>query len=142
MPKLFRYFKENRFVSSLQQRFSIPSGMCNFDLPQYHFWLENNLDKCHQDIQLWNSQFSCLDDALALLLKLKRSKSKQSTQIATNGFYQTEVLNACFVTLKIDKKLGVYPMISGHKDRYSVRFMCADPEMRLSENTEFIEMCY
>ncbi len=142
MPKLSRYFEENRFISSLKQRFSIPSGMCNFDLPQYHCWLENDLDKCHQDTQLWNSQFTCLDESLTLILKLKRSKSKQLRKIATDGFYQGEVLNGYFVTLKIAKKLAVYPMISGHKNRYSVRFMCIDPSNSLPEKIEFIEICY
>ncbi|MCK5818633.1 MAG: cell division protein ZapD [Psychromonas sp.] len=142
MPKVSRYFKENRFISSLKQRFSIPSGTCNFDLPHYHFWLENDLRKCHQDTQLWYSQFICIDEALTLFLKLKRSQSREISQIAKNGFYQADVSNASFITMKIDNKLNVYPMISGHKNRYSVRFMCVGPNNHLPKNIKFIEMFY
>lgn len=142
MPKVSRYFKSNRFLSSLKQRFCIPSGTCNFDLPQYHFWLNNDDAKQQADAKLWFSQFKCLEDALGLFLKLKRSQSKQVSQVAESGFYQGDIENADFITLKIAKDLSVYPMISGHKNRYSVRFMSANFENRLSQNIEFIEIAY
>lgn len=142
MPKVSRYFKSNRFLSSLKQRFCIPSGTCNFDLPQYHFWLNHDEAKQQADAKLWLSQFVSLEDALSLFLKLKRSQSKETTQIAENGFYQGNIECADFITLKIAKALSVYPMISGHKNRYSTRFMSAEFENRLPENIEFIEIAY
>lgn len=142
MPKLSRYFKNNRFLSSLKQRFCIPSGTCNFDLPQYHFWLAMEKEKQQAETKLWSSQFSNLEGALSLFLKLKRSQSKKINRIAESGFYQGDAEHGDFITLKIAKNLSVYPMISGHKNRYSVRFMSADFENRLSQNIEFIEISY
>lgn len=137
MPKQNRYFKTNRFLTSLKQRFSIPSGCCNFDLPQFHFWLANDLQTRQQDSENWFSHFASLDKALTLFLKIKRSQGVSSEQNAKNGFYQGEAEKCCFVTIKLDREQAVYPMISGHKNRYSIRFMGADYESHCAENVLF-----
>ena len=62
------------FLTSLKQRFSIPSGCCNFDLPQFHFWSTRDLTERQQDAQKWFSYFANLEKALALFLKMKRSQ--------------------------------------------------------------------
>lgn len=141
MPKQLRYFKTNRFLTSLKQRFTIPSGYCNFDLPQYHFWLAEGKSKQQSDAVIWLSHFEALQKALILYLKIKRSQGVISKQTAVNGFFQGEVQNSCFVSIEFETSLGVYPMISGHKDRYSVRFMSSDIEHHLAENIEFKQIC-
>ena len=141
MPKQMRHFKTNRFLTSLKQRFCIPSGSCNFDLPQYHLWLAQGHQKQSNDATVWLSHFEALQKALLLFLKIKRSQGAVSTKNAVNGFYQGSVETSCFVSIELDTSAGVYPMISGHKDRYSVRFMSADIENHLSENIKFKQIC-
>ena len=141
MPKQIRYFKTNRFLTSLKQRFCIPSGCCNFDLPQYHFWLSEGKVKQSEDAKIWLSHFEALEKALILYLKIKRSQGTESKQVAMNGFYQGEVEGSCFVTIELDTSLAVYPMISGHKDRYSVRFMSSDIENHLADDIKFKQIC-
>ncbi|WP_413702058.1 cell division protein ZapD [Psychromonas sp. KJ10-10] len=141
MPKQLRYFKSNRFLTSIKQRFSIPSGCCNFDLPQYHFWLSESAEKRNKDAEVWLSHFSALQKALFLYLKIKRSQGVSSTQTAVNGFYQGAVEHCCFVTIELETSFAVYPMISGHKDRYSIRFMSTDIENHLAENIKFKQIC-
>ena len=141
MPKQLRYFKTNRFLTSLKQRFSIPSGSCNFDLPQFHFWLLEGSQKQSKDAEVWLTHFEALQKALLLFLKIKRSQGNVSMQTAVNGFYQGIVENSCFVSVELATSVGAYPMISGHKDRYSIRFMSTDIENHLSENIEFKQTC-
>ncbi|KPU82051.1 hypothetical protein JI57_04940 [Psychromonas sp. PRT-SC03] len=142
MPKQFRFVKTNRFLTSLKQRFAIPAGMCDFDLPQYHFWLNSALDKRQKDVQYWMEHFTFLDKALTLFLKIKRSQGQTTDQTATNGFFQQQQLENCgFVIVEMDCKGSVYPMISGHKDRYSIRFMSADIEHHLSDCIVFKQTC-
>lgn len=141
MPKQLRYFKTNRFLTSLKQRFSIPSGSCNFDLPQFHFWLSSDSQQRQQEAQRWLSHFTNLDKALSVFLKVKRSQGVTSELIAQNGFYQGEVENCSFVIIKVNREQAVYPMISGHKDRYSIRFMNADVENHLAKNVTFEQIC-
>ncbi|PKG38425.1 cell division protein ZapD [Psychromonas sp. Urea-02u-13] len=141
MPKQLRYFKTNRFLTSLKQRFCIPSGSCNFDLPQYHFWLAEGPKKQSKDADVWLAHFDGLQKALILFLKIKRSQGTSSKKVAVNGFYQGVVENSCFVSIELDTSFAVYPMISGHKDRYSIRFMSTDIENHLSENINFKQIC-
>ena len=141
MPKQLRYFKTNRFLTSLKQRFCIPSGSCNFDLPQYHFWLSEGKEKQSKDASVWLGHFESLQKALLLFLKVKRSQGVNSSQVAVNGFYQGNVENSCFISIELATSAAVYPMISGHKDRYSIRFMSTDIENHLSENIEFEQIC-
>jgi len=141
LPKQLRYFKGNRFLTSLKQRFFIPSGTCSFDLPQFHFWLASDLEKRQQDAQSWFSHFDSLEKALTLFLKIKRSQGVCTTQTAKNGFYQGEVEKCGFIIIEVDKKQTVYPVISGHKCRYSIRFMSAESETNTQDSVSFQQIC-
>ncbi|WP_019615016.1 cell division protein ZapD [Psychromonas ossibalaenae] len=140
-PKQLKFYKSSRFLTSLRQRFFIPSGSCNFDLPQFHFWLAGDLQERQKDALHWFSHFASLEKALALFLKIKRSQGVISQQTAKNGFYQDEVENCSFVIIRVAKTEQVYPMISGHKQRFSVRFMSADNENTHAPTTEFEQIC-
>jgi cell division protein ZapD len=141
LPKKLRFFKDNRLLTSLKQRFFIPGGTCNFDLPQFHFWLASDLEKRQNDAQSWFSHFSSLEKALTLFLKIKRSQAVATTQIAENGFYQGEVEKCGFIVVKVDQKKGVYPVISGHNQRYSIRFMSAESEKNTLDSIDFQQIC-
>jgi len=136
-PKQLRYFKGNRFLTSLKQRIAIPSGTCSFDLPHYHFWKHSGqANKC-KEAKTWFDQFSVFYQALTIFLKLKRSQGRSEAHVAVNGFSQGTVKDCLFIAVKIENKLSVYPMISGHKNRYSVRFMSANSENKLADKIEF-----
>ncbi|MCW8996428.1 MAG: cell division protein ZapD [Psychromonas sp.] len=137
MPKQLHYFKNNRFLTSLKQRFSIPSGCCNFDLPQFHFWSASDLIKRQHDSQQWFSHFASLEKALALFLKIKRSQGHKTEQIAKNGFYQGETEHSGFIIITVEKAQAVYPMLSGHKNRFSLRFISADEQRNSSLDIPF-----
>ncbi len=38
-PRPGARLKEDRLLGSIRQRFSIPGGLCAFDVPQLHHWL-------------------------------------------------------------------------------------------------------
>lgn len=137
IPKQLHFFKNSRFLTSLKQRFFIPSGYCNFDLPQFHFWQAQPQTIRQADALEWFNYFKILEQALTLFLKMKRYQGVKSQQQAHSGFFQSEVENALFIIINIDPALQVYPMISGHKQRYSIRFMNANAENCHAESTDF-----
>ncbi|WP_137297320.1 cell division protein ZapD [Psychromonas sp. SP041] len=137
MSKQLKFFKDSRFLTSLKQRFFIPGGCCNFDLPQFHFWSSQPIELKREDAKQWFEYFTVLDRALSLFLKMRRHQGIKSKQQAKNGFFQGEVEHALFIILSVDPALQAYPMISGHKHRYSVRFMNANAENSQAENIEF-----
>lgn len=137
MPKQLKFFKNSRFLTSLKQRLFIPGGCCNFDLPQFHFWQSQPIELRQVEAQHWFEHFKSLERALSLFLKIKRDQGSKSKQQAKNGFFQGEVEEALFIVINVEADLQVYPMLSGHKQRYSVRFMNANAENSHADCTDF-----
>ena len=40
--KIGQELRENEWLMSIKQRTSIPGGVCEFDLPSYHYWLQQS----------------------------------------------------------------------------------------------------
>jgi cell division protein ZapD len=128
MSKQINFLKNSRFLTALKQRFFIPGGCCNFDLPEYHLWLAKPLALRRLEAEKWFDYFRPLERALVLFLKMKRHQGIKSIQYAKNGFFQGEVENALFIEIKVNLDLNVYPKVSGHRHRYSITFMDANAE--------------
>ncbi|WP_394129292.1 cell division protein ZapD [Shewanella maritima] len=116
--------KQDKFLSALKHRFSMPGACCNFDLPQLHFWLELPWPKRQLDILHWVSEFQPLLGAINLLLKLLRETAKFIHATAEAGFYQTnsdKMLS--LIRVKIEPDQQCYPTISGHRNRFAIHFV-------------------
>ncbi|MBU2876928.1 cell division protein ZapD [Aliiglaciecola lipolytica] len=116
--------KEDKFLSSIRQRFSIPGGTCSFDLPNLHYWIKQPLDLIRSDINNWLSEFDLINEAIDITLAFLRERGRFTTITAENGFYQgiaddkSELIRIQSLTDE-----GYYPMLSGNKYRYAIRFM-------------------
>lgn len=126
--------REDRFLTSIKQRFSIPGGSCSFDLPVFHYWLHQPLAARQNAIQTWMDTLSPLRDALAFWLQLTRESAHGGTATVQQGFYQQEADGACLIQLKLAPDLGVYPLVSGHKNRFAIRFMPFDDDHEVADN--------
>ena len=126
LPRLSRItqtLKEDRFLSAVRQRFSIPGGLCSFDIPQLYFWLNLSEEEKAADCKRWLADFQPLIGALQLNLKLSRDSCQFSSEVAKNGFYQDVAENKDMVRVQISPTLGFYPTVSGHKTRFAIRFI-------------------
>ena len=115
--------KEDRFLSAIRQRFNLPGGSCCFDLPALHHWLHLPLEKKQADAQKWSTNLTPLTQALKLWLRLTRETGQLRERLANNGFYQSDATEANILRLEIPLETGVYPMISGHKNRFAIKFI-------------------
>lgn len=115
--------KEDRFLSAIRQRFNLPGGSCCFDLPALHYWLHLPLERKTHDAKLWMQTLTPLANALKLWLKLTRETGHYRSRMASNGFYQSDAEDANILRLAIPLEYGVYPMISGHKNRFAIKFI-------------------
>jgi len=115
--------KEDRFLSTIRQRFNLPGGACCFDLPALHHWLHLPKDKISQDTSGWVDTLRPLSNALKLWLKLARETGRFEKQVAAAGFYQSDAEDANILRLNIPLNYGIYPMISGHKNRFAIKFI-------------------
>jgi cell division protein ZapD len=139
--------RENDLLKSVAQRGSIPGGTCSFDLPQFHFWLEQSLERRRADLERWGQCLQPARDAIALLLSLTRGSSAAREVTASQGFFQ-ENLNPENPTqmLRIGLPLDAttYPEVSGHKHRFSIRFLHSPSSERaaqIQEDVAFLLTC-
>ncbi|CAE6916711.1 cell division protein ZapD [Vibrio sp. B1FLJ16] len=129
--------KEDRFLSSIRQRFSLPGGSCCFDLPALHYWLHLPIERKKKDAQKWLGSLKPLSDALNLWLKLTRETGQFKAQIGRAGFFQSDADEANILRLHIPMNHGVYPMISGHKNRFAIKFMSFESGQACTQDVEF-----
>ncbi|WP_341661932.1 cell division protein ZapD [Vibrio sp.] len=129
--------KEDRFLSTIRQRFNLPGGSCCFDLPALHHWLHLPIKKKIEDSRLWIENLQPLTDALKLWLRLTRETGHLQQQEAHSGFYQSDAEDANILRLEIPMEYGVYPMISGHKNRFAIKFIFFASGQASCDNIEF-----
>ncbi|MEZ8128554.1 cell division protein ZapD [Enterovibrio norvegicus] len=133
-PRLGQKLREDKFLSSIRQRFSIPGGTCSFDLPALHHWLNLPLAHCQADAIEWQSSLKPLSNALSFWLRLTRDGSAMQSLTVKNGFLQQDVEGASLLRIKISPDYNAFPLISGHKSRFAIRFMPFDESQNVADN--------
>lgn len=127
MSKACHALKEDKFLASLRQRFAIAGGTCGFDLPQLDYWCNKPVQLRKDDVQQWLEILGPLRQALDFSLLFLRESNTFENKVATNGFYQdASSEHISLIRVKYDTELGVFPMVSGSKHRYSITFMAPD----------------
>ncbi len=129
--------KEDRFLSAIRQRFNLPGGACCFDLPALHHWLHLPIENKTADTRRWLNTLTPLSAALDLWLKLSRETGHFKHQLARTGFYQSDAEEANILRLDIPLHYGVYPMISGHKNRFAIKFIEFSSGQACTQDIEF-----
>lgn len=117
---------ESGLFQSISQRSAIPGGTCSFDLPAFHYWLEQDLAEQQKDFQQWTLPFADIRIAIDLILGFIRQSSVPKQEIAQAGFFQLALDKAHPVQLLrvgVPVAVGCFAEISGGKHRFSIRFM-------------------
>lgn len=135
--RLGQDLRDDRFLSGIRQRFSIPGGSCCFDLPALHHWLHLPLAHKQNDMTNWLKQLAEMTYALNLWLRFTRESGQLLPQIARSGFFQHDAEDAHLLRLHVCPGYGVYPMISGHRSRFAIRFLPFEEGTAIADNIEF-----
>lgn len=118
--------KQDELVTSFKQRISIPGGTCNFDLPRFHYWLNQPILKRRQDISNWLNDLEPINKATNMALEMIRNSTNPVREKAETGFYQKPIesnLSCQLVRVLLPSASSYYPEISGGKHRFTIRFM-------------------
>lgn len=127
--KLGASLREEKFLNNIRQRFAIPGGVTSFDLPSLFCWLKQASHIKQSDMQKWVSQLSLINTSLEMLLSFLREKSSFQDMVIQSGFYQGSVEDKIeLVRIQCDLASGIYPVVSGSRSRYGVKFMKLQPE--------------
>ncbi len=130
---------ESDLFQSIAQRSSIPGGTCSFDLPEYHFWLEQDEQTRLKDLERWSMPFDEIRSAIALILDFIRNSHAPSEELAEAGFFQIALdknLPYQLIRVSLDNSLPCFAEISGGKHRCTIRFMVpSSDEQRPTQST-------
>ncbi|WP_052761159.1 cell division protein ZapD [Sedimenticola thiotaurini] len=146
--QLGQELRENEFLKSITQRSSIPGGSCAFDLPLYHFWLQQPFEQRHQEIVAWRDTLEPVFTAVNLLLSLIRGSTTPTRELAPNGFFQQSLdaqSPAQLIRVGLPRESQLFAEISGGKHRFTIRFMEQSKEERATQTkldtTFFLNCC-
>ncbi|MFO7325742.1 MAG: cell division protein ZapD [Pseudomonadota bacterium] len=118
--------RDSEFLAAIKHRSNIPGGTCEFDLPDYFYWLNQDAASRTQAFNEWLALLRPLCDAVAEVLWLTRQNGRARKEVATAGtfamnFDRETPLQLVRIVLPLDT--GLYPEISASHHRCSVRFL-------------------
>ncbi len=140
--QIARELRKDEFLTTILQRSSIPGGSCNFDLPQYHYWLNQPHEVRQRQMSDWLHELLPVREAVALLLNLVRNSNLPTRELAEQGFFQ-RVLDssapAQMIRVGLPRNSTVFTEISGNKNRFSIRFLEAVDTGKPSQTSRDVE---
>ncbi|WP_150051373.1 MULTISPECIES: cell division protein ZapD [Methylomonas] len=117
---------ESGLFQSISQRSAIPGGTYSFDLPAFHYWLEQDAVQQQKDLETWTQPFVDIQLAIDLILGFIRQSCVPRQELAHAGFFQLALDKNHPVQLLrvgVPKAAGCFAEISGGKHRFSIRFL-------------------
>lgn len=140
--KVGQELRENEWLMGIKQRTNIPGGVCEFDLPSYHYWLHQSAEQHRHDLETWLAPFLPIRDAIAIVLRLLRESGKVSTQTAVQGVYQQMMAGriAQMLRIRLSRDYHCVPEISANKYALNIRFTAQEGGQRpkvIEANVEF-----
>ena len=131
--------RENDFLNTIQQRLHASAGTCNFSLPGYYLWLQQDQEKIRTQLLAWLEAFQQIHEVIKIILNLTRQNTDFKKDIkATNGFYQANLetnINYQMIRIRLKGKKKLFPEISIGRHRLAIHFFNIDINGRAVQTT-------
>jgi cell division protein ZapD len=126
--KIGQHLRDNEWLMGIKQRACIPGGVCEFDLPSYHYWQHQSTEARRAHLQGWLNPMLPLHEGLTIILKLLRESGKTHHFTASNGSFQQMQGGkvAQMLNINVDSTLPCIPEVSANKYALNIRFVTAD----------------
>jgi cell division protein ZapD len=123
--KVGQHIRESEWLMAIRSRAAIPGGVCEFDLPSYHYWLHRDSERRRKDIHGWLSPMLPIRDGLTIVLRLLRESGRPEMQTARAGAFQMMMSGrtAQMVRVRVMKDESCIPEISANKYAFNIRFV-------------------
>jgi cell division protein ZapD len=118
--------RDSEFLSAIKHRIAIPGGTCDFDLPDYSYWLNRPADIRAAEFNSWLALIRPLCDSIVELLWITRQNAKRKSELAHGGIFQLQFdrENPCqLVRVTLPPEMDMFPEISGSQHRCTIRFL-------------------
>jgi len=110
---------------SIKQRAGIPGGVCQFDLPSYHYWINLDEERRKGDFNAWLARLMPMHEAIKTILHILRGSGVSTKYTAVNGFYQQMLGGskpAQMLKIEVPDSCPCFPEVSANKYAINVRF--------------------
>lgn len=130
-----QHLRDNEWLMAIKNRSVIPGGVCEFDLPSYHFWMHRDVAERQQALQHWIAPMLAIHQSIAIVLRLLRSSGRPEAQLASHGAYQLMLTGrtAQMVRLRLKLDDAFIPEISASKYALNIRFLAPHIEQRAKQ---------
>jgi cell division protein ZapD len=130
--KIGQYLRDNEWLMSVKNRAAIPGGLCEFDLPSYHFWRHRDAALRQQDLDGWLAPLRPIHQGLVIVLRLLRASGHPETQVAARGAFQLMLggRTAQMLRLRVQREEPYIPEISANKYAINIRFTSFEGDLR------------
>jgi cell division protein ZapD len=124
--------RENEWLMGIKQRTTIPGGVCEFDLPSYHYWLQQGAEARRRDLQQWFAPFLPIREGMGIVVRLLRESGKSTTQVAYQGVYQQMMAGrvAQMLRIRLARDYPCVPEVSANKYALNIRFLLQEGMQR------------
>ncbi|MCX7627972.1 MAG: cell division protein ZapD [Methylophilaceae bacterium] len=127
--RLGQSLRENEWLMSVKQRAVIPGGVCEFDVPSYHYWLGLPSETRQAGIQGWLAPLLPLYDAIRIILHILRGSGTATRYTASQGAFQQMlggIKPAQMLRITLADEMTCFPEVSANKYAINIRFSCMD----------------
>ncbi|MFM2408428.1 MAG: cell division protein ZapD [Pseudomonadota bacterium] len=128
LGKAGQHLRENEWLMGIKQRACVPGGTCEFDLPSYHYWQQQDVQIRRNFLAQWLNPLLPINTAVKLLLKLLRESGKEMRFNAQQGTFQQMQGGRTAQLLRVNLALSLacIPEVSANKYAINIRFINAD----------------
>ncbi len=130
--KIGQYLRDNEWLMAIKNRAAIPGGVCEFDLPAYHHWLNRDAAFRSRDLNTWIKPMLAIRAGLSIVLRLLRASGRPEKRIAVHGAYQLMLAGrtAQLIRLRLPLDVPFIPEISASKYALNIRYLAPEVEQR------------
>ncbi len=119
--------RDSEFLSAIKHRSAIPGGTCDFDLPDYSYWLNRPAEVRAAEFGSWLALIRPLCDSIAELLWLTRQNAKRKSEMAVGRHIPAAVRSRESLPAGARdvaaRTSDLFPEISGSQHRCTIRFL-------------------
>ncbi len=139
--KIGQYLRDNEWLMAIKNRAVIPGGVCEFDLPAYHFWLNEDSSHRQAELETWIKPMLPIRQGIDIVLRLLRSSGRPDVQMARHGNFQLMLAGrtAQMLQLRLKRADMVIPEISANKYAINIRFTSPEAATRPKQSEADIE---
>ncbi|SES82026.1 cell division protein ZapD [Nitrosomonas marina] len=131
--KVGEHLRDNEWLMTIKQRTNIPGGICEFELPSYHYWLNLDPSLRRKDFNEWLAPMLPIRNAFDIVLYLLRGSGKTTQNIAYQGIFQQPGSDyiAHMLRVSVSEDFPCVPEISANKYALNIRFIPSQSGQRV-----------